>query len=78
MVHVTNASFILIITSSFMVFSLILGPDPPSLTIAQTDSDDIEALIDQGNTLLDIGQYDKAITYYDKVLAIDPNDVDAL
>jgi tetratricopeptide (TPR) repeat protein len=34
--------------------------------------------IDKGDELFDEGKYDQAITYYDKALSLDPNDIDTL
>ena len=41
-------------------------------------SRDVFNYIDKGNELFDEGKYDQAITYYDKALAIDSNDIEAL
>ena len=45
--------------------------------LAAGTSSNVDDLVDKGNSLASSGQYQEAITYYDKVLAIDPNDVDA-
>ena len=72
----SNLKFILL--TAIAVFSVFLVPDLPLLTTAQNDTSDIEVLFDQGNALYDLGQDQEAITYYDKVLEIDPNHVRAL
>ena len=45
---------------------------------AVATSSNVNEYIDKGISLAESGHVPKAITYYDKVLAIDPNDVDAL
>ena len=40
--------------------------------------DSISQFLEKANSLYDQGKYQEAITWYDKALAIDPNDVDAL
>src|SRR3989344_2417399 len=40
----------------------------------QTGSDDLDELNQKGNDLLDLERYEEAISYYDRVLEIDPND----
>jgi tetratricopeptide (TPR) repeat protein len=39
------------------------------------DPDDVDALSGKGWALNDLGRYEEAISYYDKVLAIDTNNV---
>jgi tetratricopeptide (TPR) repeat protein len=39
---------------------------------------DIKGLVSRGNFLDDLGNFTGAIQYYDKILAIAPNDADAL
>ena len=46
--------------------------------MAQTETADINSLINKGVALHERGQYEEASTYYDRALAIDPNDVYAL
>ena len=41
-------------------------------------TDDVDALSDRGAALDNSGQYEEAISYYDKVLAKDPNNIFAL
>jgi len=43
-----------------------------------TDPNYFNALINKGLALYNLGQYDEAIDYYDKALAIDPNNTLAL
>jgi tetratricopeptide (TPR) repeat protein len=38
----------------------------------------VETLNDKGDSLNDLGRYEEAITYYDKALSIEPNDILAL
>jgi tetratricopeptide (TPR) repeat protein len=42
------------------------------------DSNNAEALGGKGNALTELGNYNEAITFYDKTLAIDPNNKAAL
>jgi len=42
------------------------------------DSNNAEALGGKGNALTGLGNYNEAITFYDKTLAIDPNNKAAL
>jgi tetratricopeptide (TPR) repeat protein len=51
---------------------------PSSLALSENVSTEINALIEKGNALGSLGNYTEAISYYDKVLAIDPKDVNAL
>ena len=44
----------------------------------QAGSPEAEDLFNDGYNLLEQERYEEAITYFDKVLAIDPNDIDAL
>jgi tetratricopeptide (TPR) repeat protein len=64
----------LIMISSVSVFVLIISQSQ----VAIGTSSNINDLIDKGNSLSVSGQYEEAITFYDKILAIDPNDVNAL
>ena len=41
-------------------------------------SPELEKLLDKGDCLYDQSEYQEAISYYDKVLGMDPNDVYAL
>jgi Flp pilus assembly protein TadD len=45
---------------------------------ADSNPNPIDDLLIQGDTALNEGNYEKAIQYYDKVLAIDPNDTEAV
>ena len=40
--------------------------------------DDVDKLITKGNSLYGFGRYEESITYFDKVLAINPNNPNAL
>ena len=40
---------------------------------AQGNISTVQDLIDKGDALTDLGNYEQAITYYDKALVIDPN-----
>ena len=61
---------------SFPIFLINTGEastqEPENIT------DNLDALNNEGDALFVSGQYEKAIEYYDKVLAIEPNDVYAL
>src|SRR5690349_2106407 len=48
------------------------------LNTLELDVTSIRALVDKGNALLDQGNYTQAIQYFEKALAIDPNDKVAL
>jgi tetratricopeptide (TPR) repeat protein len=48
------------------------------LQFAIGTSSNVNDLIDKGNSFYNLGNYQEAITYYDKALAIDPNNVYAL
>jgi len=41
------------------------------------DPEDTEALVDKGLVLEDLNRTEEAVQYYDRVLAIDPGEVDA-
>ena len=45
---------------------------------AHGNNSTVQVLIDKGDTLTDLGNYEEAITYYDKALAIDHNNSSAL
>lgn len=42
------------------------------------ENDDVKGLINKGNSLDDLANFTGAIEYYDKALAIAPNDADSL
>ncbi len=44
---------------------------------AFNQSDDIEALYNQGNTLAQLGEFEQALAAYEQVLALDPHHLDA-
>jgi len=67
--------FILILISCIFVTISLL---PLPAILAQKTSTEINALIEVGNVLDNLGNHTGAIQYYDKVLAIDPKDVSAL
>jgi tetratricopeptide (TPR) repeat protein len=68
---------IIIILVSIFLISLIEFGDT-SAQESEGFTDDVEALFDKGLALDGLGQYEEAISYYDKVLAIDPNNIFAL
>ena len=76
--HALKPKFILLITFSFLVLSLLSVFELPSLSTAQTNSDSVDELIKKGNFLSEQGQYEEAITYYDRALESDPINVGAL
>src|SRR6187200_2747111 len=72
-------SVLLTIFIFLFVFSLMSGFKPKLLsTLADKSSDNVSALVNKGNALDSSGNHAQAIQYYDKALAIDPNDFDAL
>ena len=46
--------------------------------IAENNTSGISNLINKGEDLYNLGNYDEAIKYYDKALSIDPNNIQAL
>ena len=66
-----------IIIISFFLVSLIEFAD---VEAQEQDivTNDTSTLMEKGAALKSSGQYEEAINYYDKVLAIDPNNVDVL
>ena len=62
--------------SSFFVL-IILSSLSTGLAFADLE-DDIDALLKKGMTSLQQENFEKAISFFDKVLAIDPNNTDAL
>ena len=49
------------------------------LTLAFSEySEDVDFLLAEGNSFADLGKYEEAISYYDKVLEIDPNNLNVL
>jgi tetratricopeptide (TPR) repeat protein len=64
-----------IIIISFLLVSLIEFGDADAQEQNVTNT---SALMEKGIALYDLGQYNESIGRYDKVLAIDPNHVDAL
>ncbi len=49
-----------------------------SYSLGQNSSIEISAWVKKGNDLVKLGGYTGAIVFYNKVLAIDPNNIDAL
>jgi superkiller protein 3 len=70
-----HISLILIIVLIILLFLILTQY---SIGLAQTNDNYLASLYNKGNALSALGRYEEAIQYYDKVLAIDPNDVDAL
>jgi Flp pilus assembly protein TadD len=52
----------------------VLTNDNNTITRANTTNN----LVDEGISLLVVGKYNEAISLFDKVLAVDPNDVNTL
>src|SRR5829696_8198169 len=69
--HFVRISFILLF---FIFITSTLFQN--QLSEAQEDS--ISQLLEKGNSLYQQGEYQEAITWFDKVLAIDPSNVNAL
>ena len=55
-----------------------VGPRVASSQGPESVTDDVDVLSDRGAALDNSGQYEQAIEYYDRALAIDPNHVNAL
>jgi tetratricopeptide (TPR) repeat protein len=51
---------------------------PSAAALVKNISPEVNALVDKGLALDDLGNYTGAIAYYDKALAIDPKNVFAL
>jgi tetratricopeptide (TPR) repeat protein len=49
-----------------------------SNSLGQNSSIDVTTLVEKGNDLVKLGSYNGAIVFYNKALAIDPNNVEAL
>ncbi|HEY0579571.1 MAG TPA: tetratricopeptide repeat protein, partial [Candidatus Nitrosocosmicus sp.] len=47
-------------------------------SLGQNSSIDISILVKKGNDLVKLGSYNGAIVFYNKALAIDPNNIEAL
>ena len=66
-------------TAALLNDSAITATDTsPSPSIPSNMLTDTNLLINQGNQLLDEGNYEEAITYYNQVLTIDPSDIYAI
>ena len=57
---------------------LIISLVPSHNALAQNTLTNVTTLINKGNALSRLGNYTQAIQYYDKALAIDPNNAIAL
>ena len=71
--YLTYTSILIIFVSSVIV-CLLQFP----IAIAQHTSVDIYNLYNKGVTLFNSGNYTGAIKYYDKALAVNPNDINTL
>jgi tetratricopeptide (TPR) repeat protein len=65
----------LIFTSCILVTISLL---PSAAALVKNASPEVNALVDEGAFLNDLGNHTGAIQYYDKALAVDPNNVAAL
>jgi len=66
---------------SFFLFAVCLISDQYSYSqLSSNNNSDIfiDRLIEKADQLIYENKYEEAITYYDKVLEIDPKDIDAL
>jgi tetratricopeptide (TPR) repeat protein len=71
-------------TITVTMFAIFVGLIP--VVAAQTEqelqeqniTDDVNALFERGETLRGLGQFNESIVYYDKILAIDPNNTDIM
>lgn len=76
--------FILLVFSTVLIYlnsfnnNTIYGQIQTEETANVAKSDDVKDLISKGNSLYDLGNYAGALQYYDKALAVNPNDLDAL
>jgi tetratricopeptide (TPR) repeat protein len=65
-----------------MTMLVAVGQSPIQLatatTTSNTTSDEVTFLNNKGISLNSIGKFNESITYFDKALAIDPKNVDAL
>jgi len=61
-----------------MSFFLLVFFSSCLIGFAFAETEDIQLLSDQGNVLLQQNKFQEAITYFDRVLEIDPNHVDSL
>jgi tetratricopeptide (TPR) repeat protein len=65
-----------------MTMLVAVGQSPIQLAIAtttsNTTSEEVTFLNNKGISLNSIGKFNESITYFDKALAIDPKNVDAL
>ncbi|MGB8034605.1 MAG: tetratricopeptide repeat protein [Nitrososphaeraceae archaeon] len=66
---------LLFLTSCVLVTINLL---PSATALVKNVSPEVNALVDKGLALDDLGNYTGAIAYYDKALAIDPKNVFAL
>ena len=57
---------------SFFIPTFIEAENSSSITNSTED------ILNKANVLLDLQKYDEALQYYDKVLAIDPNNIDTM
>jgi tetratricopeptide (TPR) repeat protein len=67
----------LILTLFFLIYFVNLG-DAIGQDLDIYISNNVSKLKEKGDALSEQGRYQEAIEYYDRVLAIDPNYVDAL
>ena len=74
--NISSSLPLILIFASCMLVTISLLPSAAALV--KNVSPEGNALVDKGIALDSLGNYTGAIAYYDKVLAIDPKDVDAL
>jgi tetratricopeptide (TPR) repeat protein len=68
----------LLITYSLLIISITVSLVTFPNVFAQNKSVDVNALVNKGITVGSLGNYTRALQYFDKALAIQPNDVNAL
>ena len=71
----SSLPLILIFASCMLVTISLL---PSAAALVRNASPEVNALNNKGLSLDNLGNYTGAIAYYDKVLAVDPNNVAAL
>jgi tetratricopeptide (TPR) repeat protein len=76
-----NNYFLLIYLHIFSIILLYFSFFTPTFIEAEKSSsitNSTQDILNKANVLQDLQRYDEALQYYDKVLEIDPKDIDAL
>jgi tetratricopeptide (TPR) repeat protein len=69
---------LLLLMTVFIILIFLTSIQQPVAREQTNDNYNLTSLYNQATDLYRQGRYEEAIAYYDKALAIDPNDVDAL